>query len=224
MYNIFISKAKIMYILNQYRNEFSKEEYEFLLSLINLELSLAHEQTQSFLQNDKELLNSNIYYQIALYNIYNLIEQALKNLNSIKCIDFESSDTIEKYIVKGITDSKDKKHQSIYEIASIKYGNNAPLPIELSTHLYRDFSKTESLYLPDYYIEMYEKKSKETSKIYQSLLENSLLKTNYDSSFIDFKPIKITRKTQVEESCLKLERKAQGLIINHHIHQLQAKK
>lgn len=45
MYNIFISKAKIMYILNQYRNEFSKEEYEFLLSLINLELSLAHEQT-----------------------------------------------------------------------------------------------------------------------------------------------------------------------------------
>ena len=71
MYNIFISKAKIMYILNQYRNEFSKEEYEFLLSLINLELSLAHEQTQSFLQNDKELLNSNIYYQIALYNIYN---------------------------------------------------------------------------------------------------------------------------------------------------------
>ena len=224
MYNIFISKAKIMYILNQYRNEFSKEEYEFLLSLINLELSLAHEQTQSFLQNDKELLNSNIYYQIALYNIYNLIEQALKNLNSIKCIDFESNDTIEKYIVKGITDSKDKKHQSIYEIASIKYGNNAPLPIELSTHLYRDFSKTESLYLPDYYIEMYEKKSKETSKIYQSLLENSLLKTNYDSSFIDFKPIKITRKTQVEESCLKLERKAQGLIINHHIHQLQAKK
>ena len=71
---------------------------------------------------------------------------------------------------------------------------------------------------------MYEKKFKETSKIYQSLLENSLLKTNYDSSFIDFKPIKITRKTQVEESCLKLERKAQGLIINHHIHQLQAKK
>ena len=71
---------------------------------------------------------------------------------------------------------------------------------------------------------MYEKKSKETSKIYQSLLENSLLKTNYDSSFINFKPINITRKPQVEESCLKLERKAPSLIINHHIHQLQAKK
>ena len=71
MASIFEAKVNLKQLLLQNKDKFSKEVYEYLLSLIELEFAV----TKDYLSKSgkEQIINTDIYYQVALYNIYHII-------------------------------------------------------------------------------------------------------------------------------------------------------
>ena len=73
MASIFEAKSKLKQLLHQNKDKLTNEVYEYLLSLIELEFAV----TKDYLSKSgkEQIINTDIYYQVALYNIYHIIDR-----------------------------------------------------------------------------------------------------------------------------------------------------
>ena len=71
MASIFEAKSNLKQLLLQNKDKLTNEVYEYLLSLIELEFAV----TKDYLSKSgkEQIINTDIYYQVALYNIYHII-------------------------------------------------------------------------------------------------------------------------------------------------------
>ena len=70
MTNILESKSRLKQILYTNKDKFTKEIFDYLNSLLELEFAVTKDYINS--KTRIELSQDEIYYQVALYNIYHL--------------------------------------------------------------------------------------------------------------------------------------------------------
>lgn len=78
MANILESKSRLKQIIYTNKDKFTKEIFDYLNSLLELEFAVTKDYINS--KTRIELSQDEIYYQVALYNIYHLIDIYLQDL------------------------------------------------------------------------------------------------------------------------------------------------
>ena len=87
MTSILESKSRLKQILYTNKDKFSKEIFDYLNSLLELEFAVTKDYINS--KTRIELSQDETYYQVALYNIYHLIDNLLTRLDTTKFVSFD---------------------------------------------------------------------------------------------------------------------------------------
>lgn len=123
MNSIFNTKENLQRLLHLYKNILSKEMFEYLNSLIELEFSVFDNQLSK--KDMHNLANNNFYYNVALYNIYQRIMNIIFTMDVLPSLTYtEKSNTRSYYetlLINGIYIPKNYKKATEYPLISIDY-------------------------------------------------------------------------------------------------------
>ena len=111
MTNILESKSRLKQILYTNKDKFTKEIFDYLNSLLELEFAVTKDYINS--KTRIELSQDETYYQVALYNIYHLIDNLLTRLDTTKFVSFDKLPHYDSYEMQGISKLRDETNISI---------------------------------------------------------------------------------------------------------------
>lgn len=104
MNSLFNTKASLKYLLETHKNTLSKEIYDYLNSLIELEFSVVEEYLSK--SDIAKISDTSLYYNVALYNIYHRIMNIIRSLDVLPSLKYtEKSNTrayYETLFINGI--------------------------------------------------------------------------------------------------------------------------
>ena len=105
MASIFEAKSKLKQLLHQNKDKLTNEVYEYLLSLIELEFAV----TKDYLSKSgkEQIINTDIYYQVALYNIYHIIDRILSSLDTVKFVSSDRNQHYDSFEMQGLYQSRE---------------------------------------------------------------------------------------------------------------------
>ena len=135
MNSLFNTKASLKYLLETHKNTLSKEIYDYLNSLIELEFSVVEEYLSK--SDIDKISDTSLYYNVALYNIYHRIMNIIRSLDVLPSLKYtEKSNTrayYETLFINGIY--LNSKTYFEYPLIELKY--NYPDENKIAINLFR---------------------------------------------------------------------------------------
>lgn len=135
MNSLFNTKASLKYLLETHKNTLSKEIYDYLNSLIELEYSVVEEYLSK--SDIAKISDTSLYYNVALYNIYHRIMNIIRSLDVLPSLKYtEKSNTrayYETLFINGIY--LNSKTYFEYPLIELKY--NYPDENKIAINLFR---------------------------------------------------------------------------------------
>lgn len=135
MNSLFNTKASLKYLLETHKNTLSKEIYDYLNSLIELEFSVVEEYLSK--SDIDKISDTSLYYNVALYNIYHRIMNIIRSLDVLPSLKYtEKSNTrayYETLFINGIY--LNSKTYFEYPLIELKY--NYPDKNKIAINLFR---------------------------------------------------------------------------------------
>lgn len=135
MNSLFNTKASLKCLLETHKNTLSKEIYDYLNSLIELEFSVVEEYLSK--SDIAKISDTSLYYNVALYNIYHRIMNIIRSLDVLPSLKYtEKSNTrayYETLFINGIY--LNSKTYFEYPLIELKY--NYPDENKIAINLFR---------------------------------------------------------------------------------------
>ena len=179
-----------VYVLSNENNSLrlTNEEYEYLQSLINLEFSFLKYYLKS--KNKSSILNDKLFYEAAIFNIYETVSEALKKIQSVRIISFAENQeckSVSTCISSLLIPSKESSKQEIFKLFNIEKSTYYKNPFEISIFSYGELYLNE-IALPEYLVEVIEKRKQisalSSNIIFKSLEINQYKGFKYNSNII----------------------------------------
>ena len=214
MANILESKTRLKQILYTNKDRFTKEIFDYLNSLLELEFAVTKEYIST--KSRIELAQDEIYYQVALYNIYHLIDNLLTRLDTTKFISFDKLSHYDSYEMKGISKLRDEANSNLFRLIRILYNFEDWQNISIINDLYLS---SEGEVTRKNREEFFRKRDLSQELHKELLQEFDLKKIEFQS--IPSKLIKedIGWSTSVTKKEQKLVRTLPGITFTHELHQ-----
>lgn len=152
MASIFEAKSNLKQLLLQNKDKLTNEVYEYLLSLIELEFAVTKEYLSK--SGKEQIINTDIYYQVALYNIYHIIDRILSSLDTVKFVSYDRNQHYDRFEMQGLYQSRKYELCRLIRILynfndwkNISIINDYYLSCEgdVSSKTARDFAKKQAL-------------------------------------------------------------------------------
>ena len=214
MANILESKEKIKQLLLTNKAKFSKEVFDYLNSLIELEFAVTKDYISK--QDREELSKNNIYYQIALYNIYHIIDEILSKLDTIKFVSYEDYPTYSAYEMQGIYKSLSETNSTLFRLIRILYDTNNQENISIINDYYLSCDGVTS-HEKDL---DFQQKNVISSKLHQKLLEAfDLTSIPFCSYQPEYTKDSENQKLNIITKDTKLVRTLPKITFTHELHQ-----
>lgn len=214
MTNILESKSRLKQIIYTNKDKFTKEIFDYLNSLLELEFAVTKDYINS--KTRIELSQDETYYQVALYNIYHLIDNLLTRLDTTKFVSFDKLPHYDSYEMQGILKLRDETNANLFRLIRILYNFDGWQNISIINDLYLSSEG-----------DVTRKKAKEFSikRDLSQELHKELLQ-EFDLEKIEFViiPSKLITEdiwwsTSVTKKEQKLIRTLPGITFTHEIHQ-----
>ena len=214
MANILERKEELKQILFANKNNFTTELFDYLNSLIELEFAVTKDYIS--IKERESLIENDLYYQIALYNIYHIIDRLLTNLNTTKFISFDEFSNNDSYEMQGLLKPPCSDEYILCRLIRILYNFNEYKNISIINDIYLSCDGNVSQKIKDEFLE----KSAMSHKLHTLLLQElSLEKIPFESMSPVTNTKEINRNLRIIRKEQKLVRTMPGITFTHQLHQ-----
>jgi len=214
MANILESKARLKKILYANKDRFTKEIFDYLNSLLELEFAVTKEYIS--IKSRIELAQDEIYYQIALYNIYHLIDNLLTRLDTTKFVSYDELPHYDSYEMQGISKLRDETNANLFRLIRVLYNFDNWQNISVVNDLYLSSEGEVTRKNREEFL----RKRDLSQELHKELLQEfDLEKLEFESIPTKIITKDIDRSTTVTKKDQKLVRTLPGITFTHELHQ-----
>lgn len=135
MNSLFNTKASLKCLLETHKNTLSKEIYDYLNSLIELEFSVVEEYLSKS-DNDK-ISDTSLYYNVALYNIYHRIMNIIHSLDVLPSLKYTEKSNTRAYYETLFINGIYLNSKTYFEYPLIELNYNYPDENKIAINLFR---------------------------------------------------------------------------------------
>lgn len=135
MNSLFNTKASLKCLLETHKNTLSKEIYDYLNSLIELEYSVVEEYLSK--SNIDKISDTSLYYNVALYNIYHRIMNIIRSLDVLPSLKYTEKSNTRAYYETLFINGIYLNSKTFCEYPLIELNYNYPDENKIAINLFR---------------------------------------------------------------------------------------
>ncbi len=135
MNSLFNTKASLKYLLETHKNTVSKEIYNYLNSLIELEFSVVEEYLSK--SDIAKISDTSLYYNVALYNIYHRIMNIIRSLDVLPSLKYTEKSNTRAYYETLFINGIYLNSKTFCEYPLIELNYNYPDENKIAINLFR---------------------------------------------------------------------------------------
>lgn len=135
MNSLFNTKASLKCLLETHKNTLSKEIYDYLNSLIELEFSVVEEYL--FKSDIDKISDTSLYYNVALYNIYHRIMNIIRSLDVLPSLKYTEKSNTRAYYETLFINGIYLNSKTYFEYPLIELNYNYPDENKIAINLFR---------------------------------------------------------------------------------------
>lgn len=135
MNSLFNTKASLKYLLETHKNTLSKEIYDYLNSLIELEYSVVEEYLSK--SDIDKISDTSLYYNVALYNIYHRIMNIIRSLDVLPSLKYTEKSNTRAYYETLFINGIYLNSKTFCEYPLIELNYNYPDENKIAINLFR---------------------------------------------------------------------------------------
>lgn len=135
MNSLFNTKASLKCLLETHKNTLSKEIYDYLNSLIELEFSVVEEYLSK--SDIDKISDTSLYYNVALYNIYHRIMNIIRSLDVLPSLKYTEKSNTRAYYETLFINGIYLNSKTYFEYPLIELNYNYPNENKIAINLFR---------------------------------------------------------------------------------------
>lgn len=135
MNSLFNTKASLKCLLETHKNTLSKEIYDYLNSLIELEFSVVEEYLSK--SDMEKISDTSLYYNVALYNIYHRIMNIIRSLDVLPSLKYTEKSNTRAYYETLFINGIYLNSKTYFEYPLIELNYNYPDENKIAINLFR---------------------------------------------------------------------------------------
>lgn len=135
MNSLFNTKASLKCLLETHKNTLSKEIYDYLNSLIELEFSVVEEYLSK--SNIDKISDTSLYYNVALYNIYHRIMNIIRSLDVLPSLKYTEKSNTRAYYETLFINGIYLNSKTYFEYPLLELNYNYPDENKIAINLFR---------------------------------------------------------------------------------------
>lgn len=135
MNSLFNTKASLKCLLETHKNTLSKEIYDYLNSLIELEYSVVEEYLSK--SDIDKISDTSLYYNVALYNIYHRIMNIIRSLDVLPSLKYTEKSNTRAYYETLFINGIYLNSKTYFEYPLIELNYNYPDENKIAINLFR---------------------------------------------------------------------------------------
>lgn len=135
MNSLFNTKASLKCLLETHKNTLSKEIYDYLNSLIELEFSVVEEYLSK--SDIAKISDTSLYYNVALYNIYHRIMNIIRSLDVLPSLKYTEKSNTRAYYETLFINGIYLNSKTYFEYPLIELNYNYPDENKIAINLFR---------------------------------------------------------------------------------------
>lgn len=135
MNSLFNTKASLKCLLETHKNTLSKEIYDYLNSLIELEYSVVEEYLSK--SDIDKISDTSLYYNVALYNIYHRIMNIIRSLDVLPSLKYTEKSNTRAYYETLFINGIYLNSKTFCEYPLIELNYNYPDENKIAINLFR---------------------------------------------------------------------------------------
>lgn len=135
MNSLFNTKASLKYLLETHKNTLSKEIYDYLNSLIELEFSVVEEYLSK--SDIDKISDTSLYYNVALYNIYHRIMNIIHSLDVLPSLKYTEKSNTRAYYETLFINGIYLNSKIYFEYPLLELNYNYPNENKIAINLFR---------------------------------------------------------------------------------------
>lgn len=135
MNSLFNTKASLKCLLETHKNTLSKEIYDYLNSLIELEFSVVEEYLSK--SDIDKISDTSLYYNVALYNIYHRIMNIIHSLDVLPSLKYTEKSNTRAYYETLFINGIYLNSKTYFEYPLLELNYNYPNENKIAINLFR---------------------------------------------------------------------------------------
>ncbi len=135
MNSLFNTKAILKCLLETHKNTLSKEIYDYLNSLIELEFSVVEEYLSK--SDIDKISDTSLYYNVALYNIYHRIMNIIRSLDVLPSLKYTEKSNTRAYYETLFINGIYLNSKTYFEYPLLELNYNYPDENKIAINLFR---------------------------------------------------------------------------------------
>lgn len=135
MNSLFNTKASLKCLLETQKNTLSKEIYDYLNSLIELEFSVVEEYLSK--SDIDKISDTSLYYNVALYNIYHRIVNIIHSLDVLPSLKYTEKSNTRAYYETLFINGIYLNSKTYFEYPLLELNYNYPDENKIAINLFR---------------------------------------------------------------------------------------
>lgn len=135
MNSLFNTKASLKCLLETHKNTLSKEIYDYLNSLIELEFSVVEEYLSK--SDIDKISDTSLYYNVALYNIYHRIINIIRSLDVLPSLKYTEKSNTRAYYETLFINGIYLNSKTYFEYPLLELNYNYPDENKIAINLFR---------------------------------------------------------------------------------------
>ena len=135
MNTLFTTKTSLKHLLETHKNTLSKEIYDYLNSLIELEFSVMEEYLSK--SDIDKISDTSLYYNVALYNIYHRIMNIIRSLDVLPSLKYTEKSNTRAYYETLFINGIYLNSKTYFEYPLIELNYNYPDENKIAINLFR---------------------------------------------------------------------------------------
>jgi len=135
MNSLFNTKASLKCLLETHKNTLSKEIYDYLNSLIELEFSVVEEYLSK--SDIDKISDTSLYYNVALYNIYHRIMNIIRSLDVLPSLKYTEKSNTRAYYETLFINGIYLNSKTYFEYPLLELNYNYPNENKIAINLFR---------------------------------------------------------------------------------------
>ena len=135
MNSLFNTKASLKCLLETHKNTLSKEIYDYLNSLIELEFSVVEEYLSK--SDIDKISDTSLYYNVALYNIYHHIMNIIRSLDVLPSLKYTEKSNTRAYYETLFINGIYLNSKTYFEYPLLELNYNYPNENKIAINLFR---------------------------------------------------------------------------------------
>lgn len=135
MNSLFNTKASLKCLLETHKNTLSKEIYDYLNSLIELEFSVVEEYLSK--SDIDKISDTSLYYNVALYNIYLRIMNIIHSLDVLPSLKYTEKSNTRAYYETLFINGIYLNSKTYFEYPLLELNYNYPNENKIAINLFR---------------------------------------------------------------------------------------